>query len=94
MAGRLGYIDAVSELIDFRKVDGAADGVFRKLSATELYIKRARKTVAKMMRLQWTQDLDVESLEARGPLGKHERAVRSRVFSLASLQTNRANVPK
>ena len=34
--------------------------------ATELYIKSARKTVAKMIRLQWTQDLDVESLEARG----------------------------
>ena len=64
--GRLGYIDAISELIDFRKVNGASDGVLRKLSATELYIKRARKAVAKMMRLQWTQDLDVESLEARG----------------------------
>ena len=64
--GRLGYIDAISELIDFRKVNGASDGVLRKLSATELYIKRARKTVAKMMRLQWTQDLDVETLEARG----------------------------
>ena len=48
------------------KVNGASDGVLRKLSAMELYIKRARKTVAKMMRLQWTQDLDVESLEARG----------------------------
>ena len=64
--GRLGFIDAISELIDFRKVNGASDGVLRKLSATELYIKRARKTVAKMMRLQWMQDLDVESLEARG----------------------------
>ncbi|XP_068727965.1 uncharacterized protein, partial [Montipora capricornis] len=66
LGGRLGYIDAISELIDFRKVNGASDGVLRKLSATELYIKRARKTVAKMMRLQWTQDLDVETLEARG----------------------------
>ena len=64
--GRLGYIDAISELIDFRKVNGASDGVLRKLSATQLYIKSARKTVAKMMRLQWTQDLDVETLEARG----------------------------
>ena len=64
--GRLGYIDAISELIDFRKVNRASDGVLRKLSATELYIKRALKTVAKMMRLQWTQDLDVETLEARG----------------------------
>ena len=58
--GRLGYIDAISELIDFRKVNAVSDGVLRKLSATELYIKRARKIVAKMMRLQWTQDLDVE----------------------------------
>ena len=64
--GRLGYIDAISELIDFRKVNGASDGVLRKLSATEFYIKRARKTVAKVMRLQWTQDLHVETLEARG----------------------------
>ena len=62
----MGYVNSISELIDFRKVNGALDGVIRKLSATELYIKRARKTVAKMMRLQWTQDLDVESLEARG----------------------------
>ena len=64
--GKLGYIDAISELIDFRKVNGASDGVLRKLSATELYIKRARETVAKMMRLQWTQDLEIESLEPRG----------------------------
>ena len=34
--GRLGYIDAIAELIDFRKVNGASDGVLRKLSATEL----------------------------------------------------------
>ena len=64
--GRLGYIDALSELIDFRKLHGASEAVFRKFSATELYLKRARKTVAKMMRLQWTQDLDIETLEGRG----------------------------
>ena len=64
--GRLGYIDAISELIVFRKVNGASDAVLRNLSATELYLKKARKTVAKMMRLQWTQDLDIETLEARG----------------------------
>ena len=64
--GRLGYIDAISEMIDFRKLHGASEAVFQKFSATELYFKRARKTVAKMMRLQWTQDLDIETLEARG----------------------------
>ena len=64
--GRLDYIDAISEMIDFRKLHGASEAVFQKFSATELYLKRARKTVAKMMRLQWTQDLDIETLEARG----------------------------
>ncbi len=64
--GRLGYIDAISEMIDFRKLHGASEAVLRKFSATELYLKRARKTVAKMMRLQWTRDLDIETLEARG----------------------------
>ena len=34
--GRLGYVDAISELIDFRKVNGASDAVLRKLSVTEL----------------------------------------------------------
>ena len=64
--GRLGYIDATSEMIDFRKLHGASEAVLRNFSATELYLKRARKTVAKMMRLQWTQDFDIETLEARG----------------------------
>ena len=64
--GRLGYIDAISEMIDFTKLHGASEAVFQKFSATELYLKRARNTVEKMMRLQWTQDLDIETLEARG----------------------------
>ena len=64
--GKLGYIDAISEFIDFRKVNGASNGVLRKLSDTALYIKREPKTVAKMMRLECTQDLDFESLETRG----------------------------
>ena len=59
--GRLRYIDAISELIDFRQINGASDAVLRKLSETEVYVKRACKTVAKMMRLQWTQDLDIET---------------------------------
>ena len=31
---RLGYIDAMSELIDFRKINGASDGVLRKRCCT------------------------------------------------------------
>ena len=39
--GRLGYIDAISEMIDFRKLHGPSEAVFQKFSATELYLKRA-----------------------------------------------------
>ena len=64
--GSLGYIDVISEMIVFRKLHGVPEAVPRKFSATELYHKRAQKTVAKMMRLQWMQDFDIETLEARG----------------------------
>ena len=90
--GRLGYVDAISELIDFRKVNGASDGVLRKLSAIEFYIKRARKTMAKMMRLQWT--LDFGNTRSQGSLGNCGKAIASQVFSLVSLRTDGENVPK
>ena len=39
MVGVLGYIDAISEMIDFRKLHGISDAVVRMFSATELYLK-------------------------------------------------------
>ena len=65
-AGRIGYLDALVELGDFRKVNGALVSVLRGLSCTELYLKKVRKTVSKMMRLQWTSELDIDALEAKG----------------------------
>ena len=53
-AGRIGYLDAIVELMDFRKIDGASEVVLRGLASMETYLKKARKTVSKMMRLQWT----------------------------------------
>ena len=80
--GRLGYIDAISELMDFRKINGASYAVLRNLSATELYLKRARKTVAKMMRLQWTRELDIDTLEARGHWATMEELLQVVTFHL------------
>ena len=65
-AGRIGYLDAIAELADFRKVNGASDVVLRGLSSTETYLKKARKTVSKMMRLQWINELDIDTLESKG----------------------------
>ena len=84
--GRLGYIDAISDLMDFRKINGASDTVLRNLSATELYLKRARKTVAKMMRLQWSQDLDIDTLEARGHWATMDELLRVVTFHLSRFE--------
>ena len=48
----------------------------------ELYLKRARKTVAKKMRLQWTQDLDIETLDARGHWATMEELLEVVTFHL------------
>ena len=69
-------------MIDFRKINGASDTVLRNLSSTELCLKRARKTVAKMMRLQWTQDLDIETLDARGHWATMEELLEVVTFHL------------
>ena len=85
--GRLGYIDAISELIDFRKINGTSDTVLRNLSSTELYLKRTRRTVAKMMRLQWTQELDIKTLDARGHWATMEELLEVVTFHLPRYKT-------
>jgi hypothetical protein len=66
-SGRVGYIDAISDLIDFRKASGKLeDSVLKNITVTEINLKKARKCVAKSMKLQWTRDLDIETLEAKG----------------------------
>lgn len=65
-AGRIGYLDAIAGLRDYRKVNGASESVSRGLASTEIYLKKVGKTVSKMMRLQWTSELDIDALEAKG----------------------------
>ena len=66
-SGRIAYLDSISDLIDFRKVIGvASETVLRNLTSSEVYLKRARKTISRMMRLQWTSDLDIDTLESKG----------------------------
>ena len=65
-AGRLGYLDSISEFIDFRKVRSPTEHVLRNLAITEVHLKKARRSISRMMRLQWVRDLDIETLEAKG----------------------------
>jgi len=47
---RLGYIDAISEMINFRKLHGALEAVLRKFSAT-VVPQKSVKDSCKMMTL-------------------------------------------
>ena len=85
-SGRLGYIDAISESMDFRKVNDSSEAVLRNSAATEFYLKKGRTTVAKMMRFQWTQDLDTETLEARGHWATMEELLEVVTFQLPSYE--------
>ena len=79
---------AISDLMDFRKINGAADAVLRNLSATELYLKRARQTVAKMM----VSRPGHRHIGSSGSLGHDGGIVTSRDISLAALRKHRQNV--
>jgi len=79
--GRLGYVDAISELIEFKKVNGAWDAVLRKLFVIALHLKRACKTVDARS--------GYRNIRGQGSLGNNGRAARSHDFSLVSLRTDR-----
>ena len=65
-AGRIGYLDAIAELVDYRKLNRASESVLSGQASTEIYFKKVCKTVSKMMRLQWTSELDIDALKAKG----------------------------
>ena len=65
-AGRIGYLDTIAELVDYRKLNSASESVLSGQASTEIYFKKVCKTVSKMMRLQWTSELDIDALKAKG----------------------------
>ncbi|CAB3992481.1 Hypothetical predicted protein [Paramuricea clavata] len=64
-SGQLGYMTSIFELLDFRKFNSPSGAVLQNFSVTEVYIKRAKKCLSKVMRSHWTTDLDIETLKPR-----------------------------
>ena len=65
-SGQLGYINALCDLIDYRKYQGVTSQVLQNFSVVEMLLRKARKCVSKKMRIQWNSELDIERLEKRG----------------------------
>ena len=64
-SGRLAYVASISDLLDFRKFNRPPASVLQSFTVTEVYVRRARKCLAKDMRVNWTTELDIETLESR-----------------------------
>ena len=64
-SGQICYVASISDLLDFRKFIRPPASVLQNLAVTEVYVKRARKYLAKDMRSNWTSELDIETLESR-----------------------------
>ena len=64
-SGRMAYVASISDLLDYRRFCSPPASVLKNFAVTEVYVKRARKYLAKDMRSNWTTDLDIETLESR-----------------------------
>ena len=62
-SAQISYVESISDLLDFRKLNRPPASVLQNFAVTEVYVKRARKCLAKDMRSNWTTELDIETLE-------------------------------
>ena len=64
-AASLAYMQAITDLCDFRKCHGVADSTLRQFAVTEVYLRRSRSTLQRRKNLEYSRNLDLESLIAR-----------------------------
>ena len=62
----MSYLNALHDLMDFRKFSGPSGNVLCDFAITDIYLKRAKHLVSRNMRVQWIKDHDVDSLEDKG----------------------------
>ena len=65
-SGQMSYLNAIGELIDYRRIKLPCRKVLDNVAVTEIYLKRAKKCIGKMMKVQWTKEMDIDTLEAKG----------------------------
>ena len=65
-AGSLSYIHAITDLLDHRKCQGVPDASLRLFAVTEVYLRRSKTTLYKKRHLEYSRDLSLEALMAKG----------------------------
>ena len=65
-SGQISYIHALIDLIDFRKLTGVSSAILHNFAVVEMFLKQARRCISKKMRMNFSMELDVETLERKG----------------------------
>ena len=68
----LNYLKSMCDLLDFRKANGISDAVLRSFTVTEVYLRRGKENLTKKKRLEYSRNLDLETLIARDSLATIE----------------------
>ena len=61
----LTYLKSMCDLLDFRKANGVTDAVLRTFAVTEVYLRRGKDNLAKKKKVEYSRNLDLETLIAR-----------------------------
>ena len=64
-SGALAYLQSVTDLCDFRKCSGLSDDILRSMAVTEVYLRRSKATLYRKKNIEYSRNLDLESLIAR-----------------------------
>ena len=63
-SAQFGYLQAITDLIDFRKSSGLSATVLGNLAVSEVYINRGKRALARRKLTEWSKNLSVEVLAA------------------------------
>ena len=63
-SAQLGYLQPITDLIDFRKSGGLSATVLGKLAVSEVYINRGRRALARRKLTERSENLSVEVFAA------------------------------
>ena len=61
-SAQLSYLHAISDLIDFRKGHEASADALRNFATSEVYLTHGKKFLARQKKMEWSRDLDLDSL--------------------------------
>ena len=61
----LTYMKSIGDLLDYRKANGVTDNVLRNFTVSEVYIRRGKENLAKRKKLEYSRNLELESLISR-----------------------------